>query len=156
MRRVIVCALLIISVALLSAPIAGAERPTREFLPGEDFVIEGSCAFDVGVTFLANKEYGTTFVGGAFGGATLVTGALKQQLTNLSDPSKSMTLNVPGPGLLSFGEDSLHITGVGPWLIFYPGVLVYLTGHFTLTASEAGVSVEQQGGTRTDLCAALA
>ena len=90
---------------------------------------------------------------------TLVTGALKMTLTNLSDPIKSITLNIPGPGLFTATDDGgLRIDARGPWLFFYPGVLLYSIGNSVFTISAAGevVSLEQVGGTSTDLCAVLA
>jgi len=153
MRKLAICTLGILAVWCTLAPAAGAEKPAREFIPAADFVIEGSCSFDVGAHFVVNKEYGITFSNGS----TLVTGALKVTLTNLSNPSKSITLNIPGPGLLTFNSDGgLTIDARGPWLFFFPGVLLYSTGHSLLNISAAGVfSLTQQGGTSTDLCAVL-
>jgi hypothetical protein len=143
-------------VALLSAlvPSAAAEKPVREFLPASDFTISGSCPFDVGLHIVQNNAYAITFSDGA----TLITGALKIRVTNLSDPSKTLDLNIPGPGLYTFSEDGgLTIDAKGPWVFFYPGVLVYTTGHVIFSVSGAGVfSLAQQGGTMTDLCAVLA
>lgn len=142
-------------VALLSAfvPLAAAEKPVREFIPASDFTISGSCPFEVGVHIVQNKEYGITFANGA----TLITGALKVELTNLSEPTNSVALNIPGPGLFRFSDDGgLTIDAKGPWLFFYPGVMVYTTGHVTFSVSAAGVfSLTQQGGTTTNLCTVL-
>ena len=72
---------------------AGADRPTREFLPQDDGVISGACAFDVGLEILSNNAYETTFSDGR----TLVTGTLKVRLTNLTPGSgKSIGLNASG------------------------------------------------------------
>ena len=116
--------------------------------------ISGSCSFDVGAHFVANNEYGITFSNGA----TLVTGTLKVTLTNLSDPSKSVTLNIPGPGLFTATDDGgLRIDARGPWLFFFEDVLVYSAGRSVMTVSAGGVfSLTQQGGTSTNLCAVLA
>ena len=153
MRNLTICTSALMAALFVLVPTAGAEPPTREFIPAADFTITGSCSFDVGVHVVANKEYGITFANGA----TLVTGALKATLTNLSDPSKSITLNVPGPGLSTATSDGLTIDARGPWLFFFEDVLLYSTGHSTLTVSASGVlSLSQQGGTSTDLCAVLA
>lgn len=153
MRNLTICTSALMAALFVLVPTAGAEPPTREFIPAADFTISGSCSFDVGVHVVANKEYGITFANGA----TLVTGALKATLTNLSDPSKSITLNVPGPGLSTATSDGLTIDARGPWLFFFEDVLLYSTGHSTLTVSASGVlSLSQQGGTSTDLCAVLA
>ena len=101
MRNLTICAFALMAALFVLVPTAGADPPTREFIPAADFTISGSCSFDVGVHVVANKEYGITFANGA----TLATGALKMTLTNLSDPSKSITLNVPGPGLFTATSD---------------------------------------------------
>jgi hypothetical protein len=125
------------------APVAGAGKPAREFVPAEDIIIEGSCAFEVGAHVIANNEYGITFSNGA----TLVTGALKITVTNLSDPSKSVTLSIPGPGLFtSTSSGGLSIDAYGPWLSFYPDVLMYATGRSLFHVSPAGeFSLSQKG-----------
>lgn len=153
MRRLAICTLGMLAACCTLAQAAGAGKPTREFIPAADFVIQGSCSFDVGVHIIANNEYGITFSNGA----TLVTGALKATFTNLTDPSKSIALNVPGPGLTTFNDDgSVTIDAHGPWVFFFPGVLLYSVGHSHLTISAVGAfSLSQQGGTSTDLCAVL-
>lgn len=154
MRNLTTCTLGLVVVLAVLAPTAVADPPTREFVPASDFPISGSCSFDVAVHVVANKEYGITFANGA----TLVTGALKVTLTNLSSPNKSITLNIPGPGLFTATSDGgLRIDAKGPWLFFYPGVLLYSTGHSIFTISASGVfSLSQQGGTSTNLCTVLA
>ena len=153
MRKLLVCVACGALVGLSLVPFAGAERPVREFVPAGDFTLSGSCSFDVAFHIVANKEYGLTFSNGA----TLVTGALKVQLTNLSDPSKSVSLNIPGPGLSTVsGNGTVTIDARGPWLFFYPGALVYATGHMTFTAGPGGTTLEQLGGTSSDLCSVLA
>ena len=154
MRKILICAMCSVLFALVLVPLAGAGKPTREFIPASDFTISGSCAFDVGVHVVGNKEYGITFSDGA----TLVTGALKVQLTNLADQSKSIGLNIPGPGLFTAtAGGGLRIDARGPWLVFAPGMLLYVTGHTTLGTSPTGeFSVEQRGGTSTNLCSVLA
>ena len=122
MRKFALAAVGMITLLGALAPAAEAGKPARELVPASDFTITGSCAFDVGVHVVANKEYGITFSDGA----TLVTGALKARLTNLSKPENSIDLNIPGPGLYTVSEDgALTIDARGPWLFFYPGVLLY-------------------------------
>jgi hypothetical protein len=154
MRKLTICTLGLMALLAVLPATAGADPPTREFVPASDFTISGSCSFDVGVHIVANKEYAITFANGT----TLVTGALKVTLTNLSSPSKSITLNIPGPGLYTATSDGgLRLDARGPWLFFYPGVLLYTTGRSIFTVSGSGVlSLNQQGGTSTDLCAVLA
>jgi hypothetical protein len=152
--RLLVVAATTVLVVLSLASVAGAEPPVREFVPASDFTISGSCAFDVAVHVVANKEYGITFSSGA----TLITGTLKAQLTNVSDPTKSIILNIPGPGLYTVsGDGTLTIDARGPWLFFYPGVLLYATGYNTFSISSTGeFTLTQRGGTSLDICSALA
>jgi hypothetical protein len=154
LQRLLVLAASTALAMLTLAPVAGAEPPVREFVPASDFTISGSCAFDVAAHVVANKEYAITFSNGA----TLVTGALMATLTNVSDPTKSITLNIPGPGLNTVSDDgTLTIDARGPWLFFYPGVLAFTTGHITFTVSPSGeITLEQRGGTNRDLCSVLA
>lgn len=154
MRKLTICTIGVMAALFALAPTAGADPPTREFIPASDFTISGSCSFEVGVHFLTNNGYGITFANGT----TLTTGSIKVTLTNLSNPENSITLNIPGPGLISVTTDGgLTIDTRGPWVIFYPGVLVYTTGHSIFTVSSSGAfSLTQIGGITTDLCAALA
>jgi hypothetical protein len=153
MRNLTICIVGLIAALFMLAPTAGADPPTREFVPAGDFTISGSCSFDVSAHVVANNEYGITFANGA----TLVTGAFKVTLTNATDPTKSITLNIPGPGLYTAPDGGLRLDARGPWVIFYPGVLLYAAGNMTLAVSASGeFSFTQQGGTSTDLCAVLA
>jgi hypothetical protein len=153
MRKLAILVLSAIVAALALVSGAAADKPARAFLPASDFTISGSCSFDVGVHILVNKEYTITFSNGQF----LVQGALKERLTNLSDPSKSIDLNVPGPGLFTTASDgTLTIDARGPWLFFFTDTLLYSTGHSTLVVTPDGTfTLTQQGGTSTDLCAVL-
>jgi hypothetical protein len=153
MRNLMICTLGVMALLAVLASTAIADPPTREFIPASDFTISGSCSFDVAVHVVANKEYGITFANGA----TLVTGTLKVTLTNASDPTKSITLNIPGPGLYTAPDGGLRLDARGPWLVFYPGVLLYAAGNMTFAVSASGeFSFTQQGGTSTDICAVLA
>jgi len=154
LRRLLVLATTIVLAVLSLASVAGAEPPVREFVPASDFTVSGSCAFDVAVHVVGNKEYGITFSNGA----TLVTGSLKVTLTNVSDPTKTTTLNIPGPGLNTVsGDGTFTIHARGPWLFFYPGVLLYTAGYNTFIVSPTGeVTLQQRGGTTRDLCSVLA
>ena len=140
--------------AAIVVPVAAASRPDIEPVPAEDFTLPADiCGFEVGVDILANKEKAITFSDGS----TMVTGALKMRLTNLGDPTRSIVLNIPGPG--RFSESGLKATG--PWLFFFfpgdlgegsPAILAYTTGRVRI--DDAGF--HQLGGTRTDLCPLLA
>jgi hypothetical protein len=79
------------------------------------------------------------------------------RLTNLDDPTRSVVLNIPGPG--TFDESGL--TATGPWLFFFlpgelgegsPAILAYTAGRVRI--DDGGF--HQLAGTRTDLCPLLA
>jgi hypothetical protein len=159
-------AILILTTALAVsalAPAASANKPVREFLPAEDFVIEGICTFPVGVDILANNEFTTTFSDGR----QLFTGVLKVELTNLDNPSKSLEVNISGPGVATMTEEGeFTLKAEGRWLFFFfpgdlgpgdPGLLAVTTGLATLKVdAEGNQSFTHTGGTTTDVCAALA
>ena len=154
MRQALSSLVALVIVAAITVPLAVASGPVIEPLPAEDFTIPADiCGFEVAVDILANK---TTAI--MFGdGRTMITGALKVRVTNLDDPTKSIVLNIPGPG--KFDESGL--TATGPWLFFFlpdelgegsPAILAYTTGQVRI--DDAGF--HQLGGTRTDLCPLLA
>ncbi|HLF68562.1 MAG TPA: hypothetical protein VI503_04400 [Gaiellaceae bacterium] len=161
MRRIgiFVCAFVLAGLAL--APAASAEKPARFFLPAADFVLSGSCQFDVFAHVVANNEYGIEFSNGQ----VLVTGTFKVRLTNLSN-DKSLDVNISGPGVFTFGSDgSVAITAWGNWLFwFFPGMLgenapgaLLLTSGLTtevLDADSNVVSLNLPPRTR-DACAML-
>src|SRR5262245_30427620 len=141
-------------VAAIMVPAAAASKPVIQPLPAEDFTIPADiCGFEVEHHFLVNKEKAIIFGDGR----TMITGALKVRLTNLDDPTRSIVLNIPGPG--TFATNGL--TATGPWLFFFlpgelgqgsPAILAYTTGRVRI--DDAGF--HQLGGTRTDLCPLLA
>ena len=154
MRKALSSLAALVVVAAITVPVAAASRPVIEPLPAEDFALPADiCGFEVAVDILANKEKAIMFSDGR----TMVTGALKVRLTNLDDPTRSIALNIPGPG--TFDESGL--TATGPWLFFFfpgdlgegsPAMLAYTTGRVRI--DDAGF--HQLGGTRTDLCPLLA
>jgi hypothetical protein len=140
--------------AAIVVPVAAASGPDIEPVPAEDFTLPADiCGFEVAVDILANKEKAIIFGDGR----TMITGTLKVRLTNLDGPTRSIVLNIPGPG--SFDESGL--TATGPWLFFFlpgelgegsPAILAYTTGRVRIDDS----GFHQLGGTRTDLCPLLA
>ena len=144
----------LVVVAAIVVPVAAASGPDIEPVPAEDFTLPADiCGFEVAVDILANKEKAIVFGDGR----TMITGTLKVRLTNLDDPTRSIVLNIPGPG--RFDESGL--TATGPWLFFFlpgdlgegsPAILAYTTGRVRI--DDAGF--HQVGGTRTDLCPLLA
>ena len=152
----------IVLAGLALAPAATAEKPARFFLPTDDFVLSGPCAFDVDYHVLTNKEYGTLFSNGHL----LITGSFKVRLTNLSN-GHSMDVNISGPGVITFLPDGgLKVTAWGNWLFwFFPGMLgpqspgkLILTTGLTSEVLDANVNVVSLELPRntTDACAALA
>lgn len=154
MRKALSSLAALVIVAAITVPVAAAFRPVIEPLPAEDFVIPADiCGFEVAVEILANKEKAIIFGDGR----AMITGTLKVRLTNLDDPTRSIVLNIPGPG--TFDESGL--TATGPWLFFFsrgelgkksPAMLAYTTGRVRI--DDAGF--HQLSGTRTDLCPLLA
>lgn len=151
------------SIMLALVPVASADRPTREFLPAEDSVLEGICPFAVEVHVLANNSYIKTFSDGR----QLINGTLKVRLTNLDEPSNSFDANISGPGVQTVSpEGEFELRAKGPWLFFFfpgelgpgdPGFLVLTTGLAILRFdAEGNGSFTHKGGTTTDVCAVLA
>ncbi len=162
MKRVCVFIGAIVLATLALAPAATAVQPERFFLPAADTVLSGPCAFDVGLEILSNKEFVTVFSDGHF----LITGVFKVRLTNLSDPSKSMDVNISGPGAFTPTPDGgLIIEAHGKWLFWFfpgnlgpgsPGMLLLTNGLTTEVFDGNGdiVSFKPARNT-TDACAAL-
>ena|SRR5215211_3804741 len=144
----------LVVVAAIMVPVAAASKPVIEPLPAEDFTISSEiCGFDVAVDVLANKAKAIMFGDGRM----MITGTLKMRLTNVDDPTRSIVLNIPGPGM--FNESGL--TATGPWLFFFlpgelgegsPAILAYTTGRVRIDDT----GFHQLAGTRTDLCPLLA
>jgi hypothetical protein len=156
MRRTTTTFAMLALLAMIVVPVAAANKPTREFVPApSEFTLDASiCGFDVLVEVLTNKQYAITFSNGM----TTVTGALSVRVTNLDDPTRSIVLNIPGPG---FFDESGVLTATGPWLFFFfpgelgpgsPGVLDYTVGLVRL--DESGLQL--LAGRQIDLCTELA
>ena len=155
MQRLLLLAAAATIAAALVTPTATADKPIREPVPGDDFTLPASiCGFEVGVEVLTNKEKAITFSNGL----TIVTGALKVRVTNLANTSKSLALNISGPGL--FTSDGIR--GTGSWLLFFlpgdlgpgaPGALLNVKGSFVLGFGDTLTFTHV--GTSLDLCEAL-
>ena len=145
---------LAVAAALLVPSVAVADKPIREGLPAEDFTIQGSCAFDVDLQVLVDKEFITTFSDGR----QLITGRLVVRLTNV-DAGKSIDLNISGPGFLTPHEDgSLTLKQNGRSLLFLPGLLELTIGPVVIEIDPNGnaVSVTRTSAATVDLCPVLA
>ena len=144
----------VVLMTVLLAGAATAAQPIREPLLIEDDVLT-LCSFPVLVEVIANKEYVTFFEDGRL----LVTGKLFVRLTNLDDPSNSLTLNISGPAHIS--ELSERYAGRGLFLLFPedvggPGLLL-TTGRVDVVRAEDGfVTNFSVKGNTVDICAALA
>ena len=98
------------------------------------FTLPGACGFDVQVTIT-----GRSSVINLPGGRFIATGPnFTGTFTNLSDPTKSVTLNLQGAAHTSFdqnGNQILMLTGRN--LAFEPGLLL-LIGNFTYVFDSNG------------------
>lgn len=154
MRNTIISLAALMLVAVIAVPVAVADKPIIEPVPAEDFTVPASiCGFEVLVEILTNKEKAITFGDGH----SMITGALKVRLTNVDDPTRSIVLNIPGPGTF----DESGVIARGPWLFFFapgdlgegsPPILVFTTGQVRI--DEAGFRL--LAGRQTDLCPLLA
>jgi hypothetical protein len=145
---------------LVLVPAASATPPYREFAPADDFVSH-ACGFDVAVHIVRDNEYFTFFADGS----ALLTGANNEQLTNLSDPSKSIDFNVSGPGRFTPTTDGGFVLAArGHWLFFFgpgmlgpgsPGLIDYSSGPATISEDAAGNQTYDPAGNTLDVCAAL-
>jgi hypothetical protein len=160
-RLILILAIASTMLALVSE--ASADKPTREFLPADDAVLEGICPFAVEVQVLANNSYIKTFSDGR----QLINGTLKVRLTNLDEPSRSLDANISGPGVQRESpEGEFVLRAKGRWLFFFfpgdlgpgePGALVLTTGLAVLRFDADGNGTfTHNTGTTTDVCAALA
>lgn len=154
MGRRTVAVLAAVLMTVLAAGAATAAQPIREPLVFEDEVLT-LCSFPVLAEFTANKEYVTFFEDGRI----LVTGKLFVRLTNLDDPSNSLTLNISGPAHIS--PLSERIAGRGLFLLFPEDVggpgLILTTGRVDVVRGEDGfITNLSVKGTSVDICAALA
>jgi hypothetical protein len=167
-RPATLLAVAVVAAALIlaAAAPASADKPLREPLPSEDFVLSGSCDFDVLVHTVENKEFIKTYFDDD-GNPTrqIINGRLVVELTNLEKPGESIVYNVSGPGFVTFFEDGSvdSVAGGRSLAIFFPGEVVDLplllvnsgqvTYHFDPEGNVVGVD---QAGHVEDVCAALA
>jgi hypothetical protein len=164
--RTLLFAMMILSLLLfLPAQIVNAEKPVREPLPSESFVTSDACEFDVYFEVFTSRSFITTFFD-TDGNPTrmLITGALKGQLTNLSN-NKSMDVNVSGPGRVILNEDGTQTWySGGTWFLglypedapdFQPRAFLY-SGKMVLEIGGGNItSITLAGGHLVDVCAAL-
>jgi hypothetical protein len=149
--------------AAFSASAAYATAPTREPAPiPPSFTVEGICSFTVQVDVLVNREKITTFSNGT----QLITGTVKDRLTNASDPEQSIVVNASGPAtLVPQSDGTLILTGRGLGLQPFPagasitGMPEFLqfSGREVLRFNPDGSFKEiTRAHVKLDVCAALA
>ena len=163
-RRLLAASLAGLLIGVL-APGAVADPPNR-VPPGPipDFTLTDICSFPVLVHVDTNNDVTTTFSDGRM----LVTGSLTATLTNVTNPSNSIDVNISGPGTFTPLPDVGTLQkSVGPWLWFFPpnqfapgtpGILILTTGVVTVTLDATGNATlfTHTNGTTTDLCPKLA
>ncbi len=165
MRRVLLPVLLGLLLAAASVVPTLAAKPERTFFeapPPTDYVAGELCTYPVRIETVTNKEYGITFAVASDGTQrTIVTGRLVMMVTNLST-GESLTVNVSGPGVFTFGPDGLSIDGGGGWLLYLfatdaggPGIWV-TSGRIHLEAGELGVTALTMPHRTQDVCGMLA
>jgi hypothetical protein len=91
---------------------AAAARPTREFLPPPDGLLDTSCGYEILVTFPVQQEYVKTFFdrdGNAI--KLIVTGHLVVTFTN-TGTLESLTANISGPSQFDLVKGTFHQEGL--------------------------------------------
>jgi hypothetical protein len=158
-RKHLPSALAIAALVLLWAPPASAVPPTISPAPAESATGRFCPDFDVLINPVINNEKAITFSTGA----TIITGHLVDEVTNLSN-DKTIQVNASGPGFFAADGSSLIIRG---------GALLFGEAGFfgpespptlTLTSGQTVIFLDEQGnptslsitGHATDLCAVLA
>jgi|tagenome__1003787_1003787.scaffolds.fasta_scaffold20947350_2 hypothetical protein len=140
---------------------------TPVLLPAGDY-----CAgFDALITFQDFNQYIVRSSTAPNGTQTLrITGRARATVTNQTAPSKSVSFNINGPGVLTINPDgSFSGDLAGPNLLWtarsnlanFPSVptISYTTGHVTFAVDASGqtTSYSLAGGSRqTDVCALIA
>jgi hypothetical protein len=96
----------------LSAGAAAAAKPTTEFLPPPDGLLDTSCGYEILVTFPVQQEYQKTFFdrdGNAV--RLIITGHLVVTFTNTST-HESLTANISGPAQFDLVDGTFHQDGL--------------------------------------------
>jgi hypothetical protein len=154
-RGVLLIALILTALGPPAAELSRAAGKGRGSPPegvNNTFVSYGECGFDVEVTI--------TGKGGEInlpnGGLILTAPTLYGTFTNVSDTTKSVTLNITGTGHVSYDEngDTIYtLTGRNGWIDPSIGLLLMI-GNFTLVLDTSGSVISGPTGTGTiiDIC----
>ena len=159
-RRLFAALAAVAAIALVSVPLASADKPIKEFAPAPEFTTGSFCAdFDVTIHITVNKEYAKTFSSGA----TAINGQFKAELINV-ETGKTVAVNISGPA--SIPADGSTFTLSGRSLFFgepgdfgagAPATLWLTSGPATLTFDEDGnVTDFTTSGHVIDMCEVLA
>lgn len=156
----------VIGLLTLGLP-ALAQKPTITLIPTAPFTItggpaNGACTFDVSVVPQANRPNGERLI--LFANSAIIAGPLFLTFTNLSDPAKTLNLNVSGPGIINFSANQETLLGPSFFSGFPPDVTAaaglpavsFVTGRTVLTFDNLGnITSITHVGTVQDICQAL-
>ncbi|HEX2292064.1 MAG TPA: hypothetical protein VHH55_02045 [Gaiellaceae bacterium] len=155
-RKTLITAVATLAMSLaLTAP-AAADKPIIAPSPFGEFTGEFCDEFPVRIRDTTNRGKAIIFSSGA----TVVTGTLKVEVTNL-ETGKTVSLNISGPAM--FSSDGTTLFGPGPWLLFgEPGFFgpgspaILETNHGRLVIDLVSGEIVHRVGRRVDLCPLLA
>jgi hypothetical protein len=155
-RKTLITAVAALAMSLaLTAP-AAADKPIIAPSPFGEFTGEFCDEFPVRIRETTNRGKAIIFSSGA----TVVTGTLKVEVTNL-ETGKTVSLNISGPAM--FSSDGTTLFGPGPWLLFgEPGFFgpgspaILETNHGRLVIDLVSGEIVHRVGRRVDLCPLLA
>jgi len=145
-KLVLATCLILASLGLFAAELSrGASLNGSPPVPAnQTFTISGICAFDVQVTVIG-KTKTITLPGGRF---ILTAPNFYVTFTNLSDPTKSVTLNLTGSEHVSFdanGNQIVMLTGRNGFFDPSIGILL-LVGNFTAVFDSNGNIIQEPTG----------
>jgi hypothetical protein len=153
----------VIGLLTLALP-AFAGKPTITMTPAGPFTIPagaGGCTFNVSVVPTPNRPNGEKEI--LFTNTAIISGPLFYTFTNVSDPAKTLTLNVSGPGIINFTDSTEILLGPSFYFGFPTNVteaaglpaVALVTGRTILTFSSVGIVSISNVGTVQDICQAL-
>ena len=130
----------------------GQGRGGPPYPVNDTFVVSGICAFDVQITLTGREGV----INLPNGGSITTAPTTHATFTNLSDPTKSVTLNLPGANRVSFDQNGNTIVILnGHTGFFHPSVgFLLLIGDFTVVFDSNGnlISGPTGNGQIIDIC----
>jgi hypothetical protein len=144
-----------------------AQKPTITLVPLTPFNVtggtaNGACPFDISVVPQANRPNGERQI--LFANRAIITGPAFVTMTNLSDPSKTINLNISGPGKIDFSANEETLTGPAALFNFPPDITAaaglplvsFIKGRTVITFDNLGnITSVTHVGTAQDICQAL-